>query len=141
MLQIRTLSRLGLSLLILLLSPLVAQADPGAREDAVLQALDTELKRSVDLLQSEETVPYFIGLEAMEVESVNIMGEEGGLQGYRPKVRRYIHADVRLGTPKLDSTHPLRDDTWEWHRSGSRLPAGDEVEVLQRLKQCTEVEF
>jgi TldD protein len=121
-------------LAILLAAPAWAQErddDPG---DAVLQAMLAELARaSEELSIYGAEAPYHVGLQVIETHRVGIHGEEGGLQGYRPSSSRVVHADVRVGGPNLDSTHPLRDVGWdEPPPPGRELGNGDDPEVLQR---------
>jgi TldD protein len=116
-----------LTLLALLLSTAVA-----AEPDPVLQAMDAELVRAQEALASQENAPYFIGLEAIEIRTLRMHGEEGGLQGYGPNDTRWIHADVRVGAPNLDSTHPLRDFGWDdAPPAGREMGLGDDPDVLQ----------
>ena len=115
------------ALLALLLSTASAQAP-----DPVLQAMEAELVRATDALASQEHPPYFIGLEAIEIRTLRIHGEEGGLQGYGPNDTRWIHADVRVGAPTLDSTHPLRDMGWDdAPPAGREMGLGDDAAALQ----------
>ncbi len=120
-------SRLSLVALAALLLPSVASAD----DDAVLEALTAELERARALLEQLEPAPYFISIQAIEQERVGIVGEEGGLQGWSPSRGRWVHADVRLGSPELDSTHALRDGSYDEGGTGGRpLPLGDDPAVL-----------
>ncbi|MBJ93476.1 MAG: hypothetical protein CMP23_03275 [Rickettsiales bacterium] len=116
----------------LTLLPFTVHGAEGEALDPVLAALELELERSQQLLAEKELKPYFIGLEAVEVQRVSISAEEGGLHGYRPDRRRWVHADVRLGTPELDSTHPLRDSDADYSGSGGVLGIGEDVGVLRR---------
>ena len=119
-------------LLCLLFYPGAAIAEANPSEDSVLTALGLELERSMELLAAKEQKPYFIGLEAIEVQLVRITGEEGGLHGYVPGKRRWVHADIRLGEPRMDSTHPLRDSDADYSSSGRTMGVGDDVGVLRR---------
>jgi len=115
-----------------LLVPGSVCAEESIAADPVLEALQLELERSIQLLSEQPQKPYFIGLEVIEAQSVNIRGEEGGLHGYTPSVRRWIHADIRLGEPKMDSTHPLRESDADYTSSGRSMGLGDDVGVLRR---------
>lgn len=119
----------------------VTPADPG---DAVLTALQRELaalsafigpaddEAIADQPLLSEHPAYHLGLQAVELHRVRIVGEEGGLQGWAPLQGRWIHADVRVGSPTLDSTHALRDGSWDDVSSGRNLPVGDDVPLLRR---------
>lgn len=113
------------ALVLLLATPPAAAADP------VLAALETELARASSALGGLDPAPYLLALQAIETSRLTILGEEGGLQGTAPQTTRWIHADVRLGTPALDSTHPLRDLAWDdTAPPGRELGVGDDPGVL-----------
>jgi len=103
-------------------------------DDPVLVALETELARAQALLaDTEETPPYFIGLQVIEVERIAVAAEEGAIQGHRPTRLRRVHADVRVGEPRLDSTHPLREGgSADEANEGHSLGLGDDPQVLAR---------
>ena len=95
-------------LVFVLLSPgsLVAEdsGSPGKAEqhadDPVLVALETELARAQALLaDSEETPPYFIGLQVIEVERVAVAAEEGAIQGHRPTRLRRVLSLIHISEP------------------------------------------
>ncbi|MCP4869569.1 MAG: hypothetical protein GY898_12715 [Proteobacteria bacterium] len=107
--------------------------DEAVEDDPVLVAMEAELARAVEALGALDPAPYYIALQTVEVRGIDISGEEGGLQGYRPTRWRMIHADVRVGSPELDSTHPLRDLSWEsGDAPGRELATGTDPVVLQR---------
>ncbi len=120
-----------LLLALLLAGPAAAAAAVDA-PDPVLQAMEAELARATSALSTQDSPPYFIGLEAIEIRTLRIHGEEGGLQGYNPNDTRWIHADVRVGSPTLDSTHPLRDFGWDdAPAAGREMGLGADPDVLQ----------
>ena len=124
-----------LPLLLALLLPSLALAEPLTEDpdDPVLAAMVAELARAEAELGALEEPPYHIALQVIETRRVAIHGEEGGLQGYRPGRMRMIQADVRVGSPELDSTHPLRDASWdEPPPPGRELGLGDDPSVLRR---------
>lgn len=102
--------------------------------DPVLAAMEAELARAQAMLfAGEEDPPYFIGLQVIELEQISVTGEEGGIQGHRPSRSRIVHADVRVGAPRLDSTHALREGGSSDDASGGHtLSVGDDPQVLAR---------
>ncbi len=128
-----------------------APADP---DDVVLLALQTELAALSDLVGPGagtaiagqpllgDHPAYHLGLQAVEIERIRIIGEEGGLQGWAPLKGRWIHADVRVGEPTLDSTHALRDGSWDDNSTGRNLPVGDDVTLIRRtIRQEAEARY
>jgi len=129
-------------LLLLLIAP--AHAAPAVPEDAptdaVQEALDAELARAWEQLQTLDPPPYHVALEVVESESVTVVGEEGGLQGYSPNRSRWVHADIRIGSPGLDSNHPLRDLSLDDSQPpGREMGLGDDPAVL-RLEIAREID-
>ena len=129
----------------------VSLADPA---DPVLSSLQSELAALSSLIGPDGTEAiadvallgehpaYHLGLQAVEVERVRITGEEGGLQGWAPLTGRWVHADVRVGAPTLDSTHALRDGSWDDMSTGRNMPVGDDVALLRRtIRQESEVRY
>ncbi len=121
--------------LLVLLLPAIASAQPLTEDpdDPVLAAMVAELARAEAELGGLDEPPYYVALQVIEVRRATIHGEEGGLQGYRPGRGRTIQADVRVGSPELDSTHPLREATWdEPPPPGRELGLAEDPEVLRR---------
>ncbi len=107
----------------------VAAAEP---DDPVLRALTEELDRAMTELAGSAPAPYYIAAEITETDSVSISGEEGGLQGYAPEHGRWLDVDVRIGSPALDSTHPLRSGHERRRRHGRPVVVSDDVDVIRR---------
>lgn len=136
------------------LAPALALAQPTDADDPVLTALETELVALQELIGPADSTAiaghplygehpaYFVGLQAVELRRFRIIGEEGGLQGWSPLRGRWIHADVRIGSPELDSTHALRDGSWDDTSSGRGLPIGNDVSLLRRaIRREAEVRY
>ena len=101
-------------------------------EDAVLQAMSQEVERAMQLWSAAPISPYYLAIETTETQGVMITGEEGALQGYSPAHARWVDVDIRIGDPRLDSTHALRSGQDSGGRGGRSVPLGDDVAVLQR---------
>ena len=126
-------SPLALAFSILLAALPASAAEPnGGATDPVLVALEGELARALEELGKKDTPPYFIGLQVIESGTVSVVGEEGAIQGYSPMVVRVVAADVRVGDPRLDSTHPLREAVTGVPIGVASLPLGEDPEVLGR---------
>ncbi len=115
--------------------PGAAPAGPadGREVDPVLAAVQAELERSLAALGEAPETPYFTAIEVTEIERIQLVAEEGALQGWAPHRVRWVDVDLRLGSPELDSTHPLRGAGGSGRRGGRNLPLGDDQAVLQRL--------
>ena len=105
----------------------------GQKPGPVLEALSGEVARAMQMLGKGDTKPYFISAEVVEVHGIQIISEEGGLQGSDPVRLRRIDVDIRIGTPALDSTHALRSErAGRQAFGGGRIPFGDQIPVLRR---------
>jgi len=129
-------SRLAIVFSVFALLSAMAHGPAGAAEpeasDPVLEALVAEIDRAMAELQNVDPPPYYLAAEVTETDSVSMSAEEGGLQGYRPELGRWLDVDVRVGRPELDSTHPLRSGRDRTRRHGRALTVSDDVGVIQR---------
>ncbi len=77
-------------------------------DNALLIAMQTELKRSQENLRlPEQPVPYFISFWAQERASVFIHGKNGAITRVHPELHPYRIADVqiRVGSHEMDNTN------------------------------------
>lgn len=98
---------LGLALILLPSTSVRAATD--AADDGLLQALQTELKRSYDGLRQVEGPPlYYLGYEARDTYSFSSNAELGAIVYETERHERSLDVDVRVGTHNLDNTHQLK---------------------------------
>jgi predicted Zn-dependent protease len=109
----------------------VAASRAAAQADPVVRALQTEVERSMDELKRKEAAPYFIGVEVTQTDQIEIRGEDGGLHGYAPTKERWVDVDLRLGSPQLDSTHPLREGEADRRTGGGPVPITDDPALIR----------
>jgi TldD protein len=89
--------------LVLLLAGLVsAQAAP------VEDVLVSELDRAMTSLAPQSDKPYYVALEVFDDTSLSIQARDGTLADNTTRHVRTLDVDLRVGSPDLDSTHPLR---------------------------------
>jgi len=96
--------------------------------------LASELARSMEVLSKQPEPPYYVSLGAEEVQSRHLSATAGTLDERRKEHWRWLDADVRVGSPELDNTHPLRGmSAWRQEgRGGARIPVTDEPEHAVR---------
>lgn len=80
-----------------------------AEEDVLLQAMRTELDRSMEALANEEVPPYFLSYEITETRGFTVAAEFGALTGSDGGHMRTLDIDLRVGDYELDNTRRLRD--------------------------------
>ena len=69
-----------------------------------------ELERAFEILSEQDV--YWIGMGITDQETITLSASNGSsLDQYQNK-NRYADIDLHVGSPELDSTHPLRDAGW-----------------------------
>ncbi len=84
-----------------------------AEEDKrILQIMEKELQRNFSKLKNANPPAYFLAYRASDSENSEVSACYGALYTRKDKVRdRYIQVEVRVGTPKLDSSHSTGSDS------------------------------
>lgn len=103
--------------------------------DTVLDAMTTELNRSFEYLQKEETPPYWMELAITENQSQNLTFADGALTAQKSEISREVDVDVRVGDWSLDNTHPLIDGGYfsdEPTHFNDNVPIGDDDLLLRK---------
>ncbi len=80
-----------------------------------------ELERAMAVLSEQEETPHYVAVTVTDIENVYIWAETDTLMSSRRYPERVLDVDVRVGTPELDSTHPMRGSSSRW-RARSRRP-------------------
>ena len=100
---------------------LILAALPVRAATPVLDAMKEELQRSVKLL-SEQPVPvYYLSYEVTEDRNVALSASFGNITRSSEGERRIVDIDLRVGSPELDNSHPIRGDLFGNFRSFSRV--------------------
>jgi predicted Zn-dependent protease len=110
---------------------------PAARcaTDPVLAAMQEELARSFDKLGRAESAPlYYLDYEVTDSTDDWLGASLGGLETDMQNSMRYLDADVRVGSPRLDNTHEIKGrDSWmdSSQRAKVRIPIEGDVFALR----------
>lgn len=67
-----------------------------------------ELDRALSVLASRERAPHYVAVTVHDVEQFDLGAQDGALAVDASDRSRWLDVDLRVGTPELDSTHPLR---------------------------------
>jgi TldD protein len=97
----------------------------------VLNAMKTELRRSMDALKREPNPPYFIAYTITEVRSWTISSSFGQTQ-YNDSARtRTLDVEVRVGNYDLDSKRQIRGASFEMggFQRGYAIPLDDDKSI------------
>ena len=98
---------------LLFFAVLCAAAQPAA--SPVLQAMKSELDRSMEKLKTQPVPPYFLGYEIVETRDFGIAAEFGKILNSRESRRRQLDIDLRVGDYNLDNTREIRGGTGPEH--------------------------
>jgi TldD protein len=81
-----------------------AQADPPSIE----AALSDELGRAMAVFEERGEPPYYVALAVEERENTRIAATAGTIMSSDRQQAAHLDVELRVGSPDLDSTHPLR---------------------------------
>ena len=87
---------------------LVTQPKP---VDPVLSSMRQEVDRSMRNFKNAQPPPYFLSYQITDNRAVNVSASFGTLTSSSDQTTRVLDVDIRVGDFKLDSTHPLREET------------------------------
>ncbi len=90
-------------LLLALLLPAQA-AEPSSLE----AALDAELGRAMAVFEQRGEPPYYVAVAVEERETTRIAATAGTILDSDSQRIAHLDVELRVGSPELDSTHPLR---------------------------------
>jgi predicted Zn-dependent protease len=102
----------------------------------VLEALELELGRSMELLAAEAIPPYFLAYEVTESDARSVSASFGLTLQRREQRRRFLDIDLRVGSYELDNTHPVRDKNRSRRSDGFTLvevPLDDDVDSIRAV--------
>jgi predicted Zn-dependent protease len=122
--------------------PRIVRVDPmsggGAIKPAGLAALEQELQRGMhDLGGKGKPAPYYIAYEVHDRNDVTVAASYGALVQSSVRKSRILDADVRVGDYKLDSTHTLRSNDFDFSSVTTghpvALPLSDDAAALKTV--------
>lgn len=81
----------------------------------------SELERSMAVLAEQEEPPHYIAVAVTDNWTSSVSATAGTIRHSDDDRYRYLDVDVRVGTPELDNTHPLRGQSNYRRRDRSRV--------------------
>jgi len=79
-----------------------------ARATPLADDLSSELIGAMQVLEHRDEPAYYTAMQVEDRDQVRIVANDGALAASSEDHTRYLDVDLRVGTPQLDSTHPLR---------------------------------
>src|SRR5581483_6343544 len=122
--------------------PAATRIDPRTEGNAPmppgLAALRDELQRGMTELKAKgNPAPYYIGYEVHDRKEVVVSASYGALVQSSSRRSRILDTDVRVGDYRLDSTHAIRSDDFDYSSvlSGHAvtLPLSDDPGALRSV--------
>ena len=112
----------------------------GLSDRAVLDAMSTELNRSLETLSKQEHPLYYLSYEITETHERSMSAERGSIQAINANTASLLDMDLRIGNAKFDNTHVLASDSvGPSVRSMSfAIPTGDAKALQQELWYATD---
>jgi TldD protein len=80
----------------------------GQSASPVLQAMQTELDRSMQKLKTQPVPPYFLSYEIVDTHTYAVTGAFGKLTRSSENHRRQLDIEMRVGDYAMDNTHEIR---------------------------------
>lgn len=127
-----------LALLLVAATPVEAET---AASDPLLDALQTELDRTMEGWEGAEDAPYALSYRVVDQRSWTLEARSGALAEDSRSHERLLDVRARVGSPQRDSTHRLKDAGFfdRGHHQAHRLPLEDAPLALRTgLWQATD---
>jgi TldD protein len=116
----------------------------------VLQAMHTELDRSMQKLKAQPVPPYFLSYEIVDTHSFFIASSFGKLTSSSENHHRQLGIDLRVGDYAMDNTREIRGGMTGFavpNLSGTTIPLDNDLDAIraalwyrtdERYKRATE---
>ncbi len=93
----------------------VDRVEPSTGHDAsarspILDIMASEAQRSMEVLKTQPIPAYYLSYQVHDRREVVIETEGGALVTYTDDTDRFLDTEVRVGSPKLDNSHPLSSE-------------------------------
>ncbi|NQW30310.1 MAG: hypothetical protein HQ472_07355 [Ignavibacteria bacterium] len=105
------------------------------KELPVLQAMQSELQRSMIELGKLPTPPYYLSYGVHDVRSTYIAASFGDLLTQNVSDRRILDVDLRVGSYEMDNTRAIRGVAFEMGQGtrGVLMPIGNDQRALRTI--------
>ncbi len=106
-----------------------------AEEHPILNAMNSELKRTMDGLSKQNNPPYFLSYAVTETKTIRMSASFGKLKFTEHVASRILDIDIRVGNYELDNTHTIRGSRFEFGGGGKgiELPLSDDERAIRAV--------
>ena len=108
----------------------------GIEHSPLLDAMKTELNRSVVVLRNADQVPlYYLSYHVTDTDKRSISASYGAIISESNNHDRILDIDCRVGSPSLDNTHEIRGEfDYDFQQEGPiRLPLEDDMLAIRTV--------
>lgn len=105
---------------------------PAGETPVILNAMQTEMSRSIAALSKADPPVYFISYTVADRQDTNVSGSNGALMTSTDDRDRWLEVQTRVGTYHLDDTHKVGDRPPSWTSPGASATIDDDEAVLRR---------
>lgn len=117
----------------------------GLSDKAILNAMTSEMERSVEALSQEEQPLYYLSYEITETVNQRMSADRGRLLAKGDSKSTILSIDLRVGDPDFDNTHVLPSDNRPAFTRPRPFPypisLGNEGAIRQDLWFATDSEY
>lgn len=97
-----------------------------AQEPALLNAMETEMKRAADAFKTNTPPLYYLACGVTDTELASVSASFGAITRDDYNRSRILDVDARCGDYKRDNTHPLPGHMWDGWAGRSDVPVDDD---------------
>src|SRR5689334_8392077 len=104
------------------------------KRSSILDTMKAENQREMEALAKTNEPAYYLAYQLVEQRVVSLEAEGGAIVTDQDDLARNLDVDVRVGSPQLDNTHQIADDTNGLNAPMTRrgeVPFGDDKLALQ----------
>ena len=117
----------------------------GLNDKSILEAMTTELQRSVETLSQQEQPLYYLSYEVTETKSRSMSADRGQVLTDNENQNTILNLDLRVGDPDFDNTHILPSQNRPQFGASQvqrfAISLGDAGSIRQDLWYATDMEY
>jgi TldD protein len=114
-----------------------------AKENKLLQVMQSELKYNFNKLQNADTVPlYYLSYQVLEDNEYNVSSELGGIVNENENHDRHLDVIARVGSYKMDNSREIPGGGGGLNAGSAELPLdNNETALRMKIWEATDREY
>jgi TldD protein len=102
-------------------------------QDKLATILQDEVNREFSVLKKQQVPVYYISYRVDDVNGYGATAQFGSLINSDSYKSRVLTINLRVGTPTLDNSHPVRDSQGSFGYGRIELPAEDNADAVKNI--------